>query len=95
MTVDELKDWMRIYAVEILTVNHFATSCLTVAPNDPLGLVARLRQQMIDGARAHGFAGLDAAMSDLASAELEDAVNRLMEMVSAQITAVLPGRRGS
>jgi len=50
---------------------------------------------MIDGARAHGFPGLDAAMSDLASAELEDAVNRLMGMVSAQITVVLQGQRGS
>jgi hypothetical protein len=41
---------------------------------------------MIEGARTHGFPGLDAASSDLASAELEDAMHRLMEMVSGQIS---------
>ncbi len=93
MSPDEINNWMRIYAVEILAVNQFAASCLTNAPADPLGLVERLRQQMIEGARTHGFPGLDAASSDLASAELEDAMNRLMEMVSAQITVVLEARK--
>jgi hypothetical protein len=83
---------MRIYALEILAVNQFAVSCLTVAPNDPLGLVSRVSQQMIEGARQHGFPGLDAASSDLASAELEDAVDRLMEMANAQINVVLQHR---
>lgn len=95
MTQDELKNWMRIYAVEILTVNHFAVSCLANAPSDPQGLAARVGRQMIDGVRTLGFPGLDPAMSDLASAELEDAVDRLMEMVSAQITVVLQARRGT
>jgi hypothetical protein len=95
MTTDEIKDWMRIYALEILAVNHFAVDCIKVAPDDPLGLVARLRDQMIAGARRHGFPGLDAASSDLASAELEDAVGRLMEMAGAQINVVLQRRTGS
>jgi hypothetical protein len=93
MTTDEIKNWMRIYAVEILTVNQLAVSCLANAPSDPQGLLARIRQQMIDGARGHAFPGLDAAMSDLASAELEDAVDRLMEMVSGQIAVVLEARK--
>jgi hypothetical protein len=93
MTMDELKDWMRIYAVEVLAVNHFAVSCLTAAPNDPLALVKRLRDQMIAGARKHAFPGLDPAMSDLASAELEDAVDRLMDMANAQILVVLEARQ--
>ena len=95
MTNEELKEWVRIYAVEILTVNHFAISCLANAPKDPLALVAALRQQMIGGVRNLGFPGVDPAMSDLASAELEDALNRLMEMVSAQISVVLDDRIGS
>ena len=93
MTPDEIKTWMRIYAVEILAVNQLVISCLANAPADPLGIVERIRQQMIQGARTHGFPGLDAASSDLASAELEDAMNRLMEMVSGQISAVLEARR--
>jgi hypothetical protein len=48
---------------------------------------------MIAGARMHAFSGLDPAMSDLASAELEDAVNRLMEMVSGQISEALQARQ--
>ena len=95
MTNDELKEWIRIYAVEILTVNHFAISCFANAPNDPLTLVAQLRQQMIEGARSFGFPGVDPAMSDLASAELEDALDRLMEMVSGQISVLLQHRQGS
>jgi hypothetical protein len=94
MTPEEIRDWIRIYAVEILTVNHFAVSCLANAPTDPLAFVERIRQQMIDGARAHAVPGLDPASSDLASAELEDAVDRLMEMVSAQIRVVLQNQQG-
>jgi hypothetical protein len=86
MTADEIKDWTRIYALEILAGNHFAVDCIAASPHDPLGLVAKVREQMTAGTRAHGFPGLDAASSDLASAELEDAVNRLMEMVSGQIS---------
>jgi hypothetical protein len=91
MTTDELKDWMRIYAVEILAVNLCAMSLLQTA--DPQGLAERVRKQMIEGTRRHGFAGVDPAMSDLASAELEDAANRLMEMVSEQIRVVLENRQ--
>jgi hypothetical protein len=88
MTPEELKDWMRIYAVEILSVNQLAVSCLAHS-SDPLAMVETLRQQMVGGARTHAFPGLDPAMSDLASAELEDAMNRLMDMVRAQISEVL------
>ena len=92
MTNDELRSWTRIYAVEILAVNLCAISLLQANPQE---LAERTRQQMIEGARQHGFPGLDAAMSDLASAELEDAVDRLMQMVGGQISEVLQRRQSS
>ena len=85
--------WMRIYAVEILAVNQLAIACLANAPEDPLAVVERIRGQMSEGAQTQGFPGLDAASSDLASAELEDAIDRLMEMVSGQINVVLERRK--
>jgi hypothetical protein len=93
MTNEELKDWIRIYALEILVVNRYAIDSFAVSPTDPLGFVEKIRQQMIAGARMHAFSGLDPAMSDLASAELEDAVNRLMKMVSGQISEALQARQ--
>ena len=93
MTEDEIKNWMRTYAVEVLTVNLLVSTCLAVAPDDPKAVVERIRRQMIDGARSIGFPGVDPAMSDLASAELEDALDRLMEMADAQIDAVLEARK--
>jgi hypothetical protein len=92
MTPDDLKDWIRVYAAEILTVNLYATSLLRT--DDPLGLASELRQQMVQGARIRGFPGLDPAMSDLASAELEGALDRLMRMVSEQINVALQARKG-
>lgn len=92
MTEEEIKLQMRLYAVEILAVNLLALSCLQA--QDPHEAVARARRGMIDGARGHAFHGLeDAAMSDLFSAELETAADRLMEMVSGQIDQVLKSRK--
>jgi hypothetical protein len=92
MIEDELKLQMRLYAVEILSVNLLAISLLQTGT--PLELLAEIRQQMIDGAKTHVFPGLDdPAISDLFSAELEAAVDRLMEMASGQINAVLQDRK--
>jgi hypothetical protein len=86
-----LRDQIRLYALEILVVNEFAISLLTKV-DDPLQRLEKCRQQLIEGARAHRFQR-DAAESDYASGELEDAVDRLMEMVSGQINAALEARR--
>jgi hypothetical protein len=73
-----------------LAVNLFAISCLTTR-GDPAELAAKVRQQMVGGARSHTFPDLDPAMSDLFSAELEGAVDRLM--ATAQINVVLQARK--
>jgi hypothetical protein len=94
MNEDELKAEMRLYAVEFLTANLFAMFCLMTSPS-PRETLATARRQMIDSARSQTFPGLDdPAQSDLFSAELESAVDRLMEMGNAQIDRVLQAREG-
>jgi hypothetical protein len=92
MTEGELKAQMRLYAIELLTVNLSAMTCL-MTPK-PRELIAAVRQQMIGRARELTFPGLDdPAMSDLFSAELESAVDRLVEMADEQIGRVLQARK--
>jgi hypothetical protein len=89
---DELRLQIRVYAVEILAINLLATSCLQ-ASSDPSTLIATVRQQMLQGAKVP-FPGIDdPALSDMLSGELESAVDRLMEMGTAQINAVLEARK--
>jgi hypothetical protein len=92
MTEGELKAQMRLYAIELLTVNLSAMTCL-MTPK-PRELIAAVRQQMIGRARELTFPGLDdPAMSDLFAAELESAVDRLVEMADEQIGRVLQARK--
>jgi hypothetical protein len=91
METSEVRDQMRIYAIEILLVNVFASLCLMTG--DPLGLVAVARARAIAVVQKLGFP-FDAAMSDLCSAELETALDRLMEMAKGQITQTQESLRG-
>lgn len=87
MTEDEIiKSEMRLYALEAFVVNACAIACLQLA--NPREIVAKIRQQMIEGARMHGFP-VDPAISDHLSAELESALDRLASMVNAQIDLTL------
>ena len=90
MTEDDLRLEMRFYAVEILFANLFAISCLRAAY--PRKFIADVGQQIVEAVRTHGFSSLDPAMSDLFSAELENAISRLMEMISEQLNVVLQAR---
>jgi hypothetical protein len=47
----------------------------------PEGTFDAVRQQAIEGTRRQTFAGADAAHSDLFSAELETAIDRLYGMI--------------
>jgi hypothetical protein len=58
----------------------------------PRRFIADVGRQIVESVRIHGFASLDPVMSDLFSAELENAVCRLMEMVSEQLDVVLQTR---
>jgi hypothetical protein len=74
---------MRLWALEVLVCNVVAV--LLASDSAPQELLERTRRQMIEGARRRTFDGLDAAQSDLFSAELEAAVTRLMDMVAEQM----------
>jgi hypothetical protein len=92
MTENELRLQMRIYALEVLAVNLLSISCLA-SGLDPRSVLAQVKQQMLEGARRQTFPDLaDPAMSDLASAELETAVEILMEMAKQQIDVVPKAR---
>jgi hypothetical protein len=87
MTGDEIRLEMRFYAVEILFANLFAISCLREAY--PRRFIADVRQQLVEAVRTRGFPSLGPPTSELFLAELENAVSRLMEMVSEQLNVVL------
>jgi hypothetical protein len=70
-------------------VNLLATDVLLTPKSDPSALIAKMRERMIAAAGKPFPEVDDPAMSDLLSAELEAAVDRLMEMASGQINRVL------
>jgi hypothetical protein len=91
MTVSELKAQMRLHAIELLAANLFAMTCL-MTPK-PRALISAVRQQMIGWAQTLTFPGFDdPAMSDLCVAELESAVDRVVEVADEQINRVLRTR---
>ena len=78
-TEDEVKAEFRLYAVE------WAISLLLAAQFRQMGaaglpMLDATRAQALAGARKKAFPGVDPAMSDLFSAELESAVDRLLGM---------------
>jgi hypothetical protein len=93
MNEEEIRAEMRLYVLEVFATNLLAVNCLLANPQDPMAMIERLSKQMIDGARAKGFADVDPAMSDLLSAELEAAVARIMTMTQEQIGVVLKSRQ--
>ena len=88
---DELRSMMRLYALEVMTANLLVLSLLQ-SPN-PRETLALTRQRMIEDARRSGFTELgDPAMSEHYSAQLENAVDRLLSLVEAQLEIALRGR---
>jgi hypothetical protein len=69
---------MRLYALELMFSSLF--SAFHVQTGDPAASLERLRSQIIQKTREQPFPGLDAALSDLASGELEEAFERLIRM---------------
>jgi hypothetical protein len=82
LTEDELKSECRLYAVEWVAALLFAAHFRQMGDDGP-AFLEQARQQALAGARQKTFAGLDPAMSDLLSAEIESAVDRLLGMAKA------------
>jgi hypothetical protein len=83
MSEDDIKDEMRLWAIEVALANLYVMVC-ALDPN-PVSLFDQIQKQMIAGAKKRTFPEVGAAMSDLYSAELENAVTRLTDMVRAQM----------
>jgi hypothetical protein len=94
MTPEEMiKAEMRLYALECLVCQLFALFGKTLPP----GMLEETHKAWIEGARKKTFGGDDPAFSDLLSAELEDALKRLVDMqkfYSGRLDQKPPSMRG-
>jgi hypothetical protein len=77
MTEDAIKNEMRLFALESIVCQHLATVYQTM----PREIFDAVRRQAIEGTKRRTFAGADAALSDLFSAELQIAIERLYGMM--------------
>ena len=93
MTENEVRTEARLYALECVFCQMSALLHLQVGGADPLSALEQQRQQALQGARQKTFPELDdPALSDLMSAELEAAVDRLARMERALLEGVLRAR---
>ena len=81
MTEQEVKNEMRLFALESVICQHLATFYQSM----PADVFAAVQKQALEGTRRQTFAGADAATSDLFSAELETAVERLYKMIGSHL----------
>jgi hypothetical protein len=79
---DDIKAECRLYAVEWAVSLLFAAHFRQHGSAGPL-LLEEARQQALESARHQTFPSFDPAMSDLLSAELESAVDRILGMAKA------------
>jgi hypothetical protein len=80
MTEDEIKSEMRLFALESLVCQQSAILFQLVR-----GSFEIARQQMKSGTQRPVFGGDDPALSDLLSAELEQAMDRLYKIIETHL----------
>jgi hypothetical protein len=83
MTEAEIKSEMRLWALELVVANSFASICMMDAKPD--AVLKQVHDQMIRGAKKRTFSGVHPAMSDLFSSALETALDRLIGMAGVQM----------
>jgi hypothetical protein len=74
---DAIKDDVRLFALETIVCQSLATLYQAM----PREVFDAVKRQAMDGARKQAFPGLDAAYSDVISAEFETALERLYSMI--------------
>jgi hypothetical protein len=82
---DVMKREIRLFALESLVCQLYAM--IYGMTGEPKSALAKWGKALLARAKTTGFPTLDPALSDLASAELEDAVSRLLEMQRAILEA--------
>jgi hypothetical protein len=78
---DSIQTEMRLFALETIVCQHFATLYLTM----PRQIFDEVQKQTIEGARAQTFPGVDPAQSDLFAAEFQAALERLYGIIRANL----------
>ncbi len=93
MSDAEIKTQMRLWVLEAFACEIFSLWC--VQQNEPGAVYVDLLQRMKNAAHERTFGEFDPAMSDHLSAELEAAVDRLMDIQRRQLKAHLkPSQMG-
>lgn len=81
---DTIKAEVRLFALETIVCQNLAT----VYQRMPREIFDAVKKQALEGARRQAFPGLDAAYSDLISAEFEAALARLYSMIQHHLDTV-------
>lgn len=76
-----LKDDVRLFALETIVTQYLAT----VYTQMPREIFDAVQKQSISGARGLTFPAVDAATSDMISAEIEEAMDRLYKMIQSHL----------
>jgi hypothetical protein len=85
----EINAEMRLFALESVVCQHLAALYQTTLPREIFDAV---RKRGIEGAKQQTFPGVDAVQSDLLSAELQNALERLYGMIQSNLEIVQRGR---
>jgi hypothetical protein len=88
-TEDTIKAEMRLFALETIVCQNLATAYQAM----PREIFDAVKKQAIDGAKMFAFPGLDAAYSDLVSAEFQAALERLYSMIQHHLDTVQKHQR--
>jgi hypothetical protein len=83
-TEDFIKAEVRLFALESIVCQSVAALYQTM----PREIFDAVKQQALGGARTQAFQGLDAAYSDVISAEFEAALERLYSMIEHHLDTV-------
>jgi hypothetical protein len=84
MSEQAIKNELRLFALESVVCQHLAQLYQML----PKGTFDAVRKQAIEGTKRQTFAGADAAYSDLFSAELEEAIERLYGMIKHHLDTI-------
>ena len=92
MNEKALKNAVRLHAIERLVSMLIAAQCVQDAPESPQEALTRMRRAASEGAQKPSLPpGFDPVVSDLFSAELEVATDRLLGMAAQNIDALKSG----
>ena len=93
MNEELIKIEARLFVLEHILSISLAREFVIASGHGALDDLEAVRIHMTETIKTMGFPGRDAATSDLLSAEIEDASNRLLNSASFQISAILQAQR--